>query len=149
MREQFQPLSALLMSTTWISGNCYFTLKEMIAAKERGEYKGQWKMDSWLLELIKTKDFICCPAAFHAAAKAALKCLEVWTWVKSLKKNPLFARIFAMHQKSINTLKSNICSTGNGIFQFLADREEAIRKMISVWCFRCVHSLFSCFSCLL
>ena len=132
MRDQFHPLICTKWHFVWIGNNGYYHLKDMEAAKERGEYKGKWKKPSWTNEVGIEFDAIIVPPVFHASVKAVLCVLDVWTKVREIRKNAMYATVYSMRRRAGDTLKNDICATGNEVFQFLRDNEESMGTIIGV-----------------
>ncbi len=134
MRCAYFPFSANYYDFVWIAGRPRFTIGELHRAIENKEYMdaSQWKPILSTDPDIKARasKHVIGPGLLHATVNATLRMLLVWAHCEQIKRNKAYTRIYKSYERISATQTRDICTTGDGVTNFLALNWEPLERIL-------------------
>ncbi len=132
MIDPHQVCSAWDWEWVWMANEPKFEIRELLKRVVDGEYDGNWVHEPWQMDVGPySQTHVICVAIFHATVKACLRVVYLLEICGELRGTPVWNSIVKSALSSSTSIKSDICTTGDGLVRFLGKNEVHIRKVSS------------------
>ncbi len=137
--DPHQTCGALDWEWIWMADEPVFMLGKILERVRRGDYKGLWVHEPWLLDVgPNSLSHVICVAIFHATVKACFRVVSLLKLCTELRANAIWRQVVRSITKATNDIKKDICTTGKGLMDFLGKNERKI-KLVSSQLFSGFH----------
>ncbi len=107
-----------------------FEIGEILGRVTKGGYKGSWTHEPWYLDAGPySLTHVICVAIFHASVKACLRVVFLITQCTELKKQTVWEKVVKSAIRASDSIKSDICTTGDDLLKFLGKNERNIQEV--------------------
>ncbi len=134
MRCGYFPLSSDYYGIIWLAGRPRFTIGEITRAIENKEYmeRSRWRPVLAMRPDIgaKASKHVVGPGILHATVNASMRMLLAWAYCNQIKQNQAYTNIFATYERISAMQRKDICTTGDGVLNFLSMNWEPLERIL-------------------